>query len=419
MKSSIFSTYWALFLILALIPPPQSALLSPPANSVFPPELGRRTLRSTNAGMEESKVRLLLEGALNSSSAGLGESLTVADLVVRGVTYAEVVKEIQEAYEILPQYPAFHLEKIIQTLDPAQWTFYGQGERDYAIRLSQMNLDELRAQASQFYTTSKGPDAMVDEIIATRESSPPYYGISHYIGNIYNWVSIFEDLNEGRQVDPEHLKRAESSAREVAYLREILYRWDNQPKPRSHSLFSAAGLEEGGVKIGLIDRREFSDTYAKRLKAMDQWDQVIHFLRGRDLSTVELTEITGLTQFTLHTDPGLVDVAEALAKSHPVVGIRFPVSGELRSNAQKPGVIKAPGLIIPDEMMPSFAWPEGSESPVRVTRAVDRDKMAEILPVAWIALSYNPKLTIEQILSQNVLLITLHDDKGTAVLIFA
>ncbi len=69
--------------------------------------------------------------------------------------------------------------------------------------------------------------------------------------------------------------------------------------------------------------------------------------------------------------------------------------------------------------MPPFVWPEGNRPPVRVTEAIYPSDMAEIRPAGWIALSYNPTLSVEHILSQDVLLIMIHDDKGTAVLAFA
>ena len=223
----------------------------------------KRKLRVLNSSVDgQGDFLKLLEERVTPSqraasspppAAGLEELLAVEDLIVREVTYAQVVKEIEKANKALSQYPAFDLEKIVQARDPARWTFYSQRERDYAILLSRMNLDELRAQAGQFYTTSRGPDAIVDEIISSRGDSSPYGQISHYIGNVYGLEVLFQDLKEGRQVDPAQLETIERNLQQVAYLREILYRWDNQPKPRSHTLFSAARLEEKGTPAaGLV-----------------------------------------------------------------------------------------------------------------------------------------------------------------------
>lgn len=69
MKKLFFSPNVALLLILALILPPSYAP-SRVSLSNHRPELSRRTLRPSNAGMEESKVRGQLETALNPPDGG-------------------------------------------------------------------------------------------------------------------------------------------------------------------------------------------------------------------------------------------------------------------------------------------------------------------------------------------------------------
>ena len=115
----------------------------------------------------------------------------------------------------------------------------------------------------------------------------------------------------------------------------------------------------------------------------------------------------------------MAEVAGTVARANPVEGIVFEIQGNLSQKQKIPELFEAPGLIVPDKLMLPFAWPEGSRPPVRVMDPVYASDMAKIRPAGWIALSYNPTLTLQHILSQDVLLITIYDDKGTAVLIFA
>lgn len=180
---------------------------------------------------------------------------------------------------------------------------------------------------------------------------------------------------------------------------------------------AAGGAEE--VRVMPVEDPNFWKEFGAQL-SFAQLADVGNFLDGRDRSRVEVTAVTGISSFFLHTDSALKSEADQLVENYPVQGIDIRVSDQLRSRPRTPEAFEKPGLMLPGLGLGSFDWPEGVPSPVRITEPIDIADMPALRPTSWIALQYNPRLTVEHILTQNVLVITYQNAKReTVVLIFA
>lgn len=145
--------------------------------------------------------------------------------------------------------------------------------------------------------------------------------------------------------------------------------------------------------------------------------QVEQFVAGKQ-GKVEVTAVSGRMLFHLYADSALAVVADQKVIEDPVEGIRFDISS-LREKPNTDEAFAAPGLIAADAMLPPLDWAPGSKSSVREVTISNTD-FAKVNSVAWVALAYNPNLSLEQIVGQGVLTMTTTDAQGNTVhLVFA
>jgi|GEM_PF-3892301 len=160
--------------------------------------------------------------------------LGTRDLIVKPKTYLDITSEMK----IKVQYG----QKLSEMTDPRKWEFRNQEQRDYAVRISQMTLTELDAEAKRYYNWSFGIDQGLDLII-----QDPYHAhLGHVVNDPEAVIFMREDA---KQSMPEFYERdkeryeqeVKGAEKEIALVREILYRWDSSPKGRSYLLFSDKG----------------------------------------------------------------------------------------------------------------------------------------------------------------------------------
>ncbi|MBI3333340.1 MAG: HEAT repeat domain-containing protein [Candidatus Omnitrophica bacterium] len=174
-----------------------------------------------------------------------------------------------------------------------------------------------------------------------------------------------------------------------------------------------AGLGETGVEVLDADGDRFRQLYGRRLNPF-QHDQVASFLSNRVFGSIQVIAVTGRTLFTLHADPAIAREAKKHDRGS-LEGVAFDIRDNLRDLS--PGEIRAPGLIASDkDIAEPYVKPEGVS--VRAVPVSDL-QMRRLKPVAWMALAYNPRLQVDHLLDQQILLITLQDEEGTVHLIFS
>ncbi len=108
----------------------------------------------------------------------------------------------------------------------------------------------------------------------------------------------------------------------------------------------AAGVEESKAQITTPTDESFWDAFYDRLSDAQRSDIMSFLQRARERGKkVEITAVTGITDFHLHTDGGLATVAERVAERYPVEGIRFHTPGDLSQRAKTLDAFETPGLI--------------------------------------------------------------------------
>lgn len=174
------------------------------------------------------------------------------------------------------------------------------------------------------------------------------------------------------------------------------------------------------VRVDQVDASFWKTGYGAGLRLTgDQRAQVEQFVAGQ-ASKVEVTAVSGGMLFHLYADPALAAIADRKVKEQPVEGIHFDVSILQRDKPLTFEAFTVSGLIAADSMLSPPHWVLGSKSPVREVTVSNTD-FSEISPVAWVALAYNRKLSLEQLVShQGILTMTARDAQGNTVhLLFA
>ena len=163
----------------------------------------------------------------------------------------------------------------------------------------------------------------------------------------------------------------------------------------------SAGAEE----VAVIPAADFLERYGARLTG-EQTGQVQSFLKQ---GNHEVTLVTAPETFHLYTDAGLAAIANRMQLQQPVEAVNFDIVDNLRTRPRTVEKFKAPGLIVSDPVVGEFDW---QGSPLR-TLSMSVQQMQLLKPVAWIALSINRNLTVEQVL--NLRSITFTDEQGRTV----
>ena len=174
-----------------------------------------------------------------------------------------------------------------------------------------------------------------------------------------------------------------------------------------------AGLEEAVTiaesPISVISPKDALQRYGTWF-TKEQKTQIGEFVRDR---SVDVIDIAGETEFNLLTDQGLAAVAQRKIEESPVEGVAFTLSGDLREPTAL-GAARSPGLVAWDPVIGNLSWASPSLRTVEITA----DQMQKLKPADWIALSVQPTLTVERLLSQGILLLTVETDQGTRHLLF-
>ena len=185
------------------------------------------------------------------------EMLTTEELLAdTGTTFRQVVKAMQAHERAHPRsYGSDMLPALIPLLDLRTRTFSTKDQRAYAEQLSRMSLEALRQEGQRYEDWKEGLTEPLRAICTELPDSPPYYAIAHYIRAVQFPVARGILGEPGRDAAT-YAKMAEvvrQGERRWAFQCEVFYRWDTQPKPRSHTLFAAAGLEERRVNVNTVN----------------------------------------------------------------------------------------------------------------------------------------------------------------------
>jgi len=205
---------------------------------------------------------------------GLEEMLTTEELLTdTGTTFRQVVEAMQARERAYPgSYRSDVLPLLTPILDPRTRTFSTNDLRAYAERLSRMSLEELRQEGQHYQDWEEGLTKPL-RAICTEIPSPPYNAIAHYISAALFPASVAQEtLREPGHDAAEYAKAAEmirQGEERWAFQCEVFYRWDTQPKPRSRTLFPAAGTEETAVERAQA-LQDFVDGEVRTLQGQGQ-----------------------------------------------------------------------------------------------------------------------------------------------------
>ena len=176
---------------------------------------------------------------------------------------------------------------------------------------------------------------------------------------------------------------------------------------------SAAGLEEKGAleagRAALVEEVSIVDFVGsgKYAAGVPEGQRV---LAKTLLDNGAVTIAAGVVGdvFQLITDSDLTAAANMNLNRSPIEGVRFIVSGELRTEQNFQGQ----GLIVPSNTQGSFNRPGIS---LRILDPVSEQQMLALTPLAWIALNLDRNLTVNQVLSLRLSFLTSRDERGRTI----
>lgn len=228
---------------------------STPRTLSFSETLINETLNQTlkiaanTPGVTGSKALPEMDLAAHSRAENRGtKNLEMSHLFHNRPTFRETVAQFQ--LKTLEKEKADDvLELLTEYLDPTKWKFFSDEERQFAISFSNMELSDLEREALSLdpHRFSGGIESVLNWI-----QTDPYLGFRDFIRN----ASVFFGVANLASNEPWF----KDALKKWALIREIFYRWDNQPKVRSHTLFSRAETRTETLKKKIVFR-EFSISF--------------------------------------------------------------------------------------------------------------------------------------------------------------
>jgi hypothetical protein len=183
-------------------------------------------------------------------------------------------------------------------------------------------------------------------------------------------------------------------------------------------LLQEAGLEEPSQ--GVLDEtgsQSVDEVLARYALSQDQLGQIRQFSEGRDVS-VEVVDAVVPISLNIYADSYLGIVTERMVNQDPIEGVDFNVQSDLRTRPRTPEAFEGPGLVLADSNLEPYAWMTQGSSSVRV-ETLSAVELASLKPTALVALTFNPRITIDHVFNQQYLVITVETLEGTKHLIFA
>ncbi|MBI3312946.1 MAG: protein kinase [Candidatus Omnitrophica bacterium] len=163
------------------------------------------------------------------------EYLRMEDLLAVQPTFKKILGTLRKDFRKRQVYRSLVILRGLE--NPKKWPFPTGEVRQYAIRLSQMTLRELKGEALKY--KNEGGLMDVDEMVAAILRYAD--NIGHFMAHTSPLALDESDLEEMSQEDSGVKERYHQAVLKgqmaAAFLREFFYRWDNKPKPRSHKLF--------------------------------------------------------------------------------------------------------------------------------------------------------------------------------------
>ncbi|MBI1953577.1 MAG: hypothetical protein HYS41_05580 [Candidatus Omnitrophica bacterium] len=134
------------------------------------------------------------------------------------------------------------------------------------------------------------------------------------------------------------------------------------------------------------------------------------------LSDMEKLGVVEPRPFVLYADSTLGAIAKRMSKEHPLPGVHIEIDDyDIRDRVENPEGFIQPGLIAIDPMLEELHW----KNPPQPLRVIRPEQMQRLAPYHWVALRFNPELTVEKALALQVITFTDSDPKGNEMLIYA
>lgn len=191
------------------------------------------------AAPESSAVAEASEPAPKDTSPGSTDKmLSPDDMFVINPTFHEVLREVISWPREMDKEWRRWIRRLTNISSPDLWNFPNEEVHEYAIRLSKMDRATLEKEALNYDQWKRGIRFCLEGIA---EDNQKRYGLFHFINSVDPVIYYSEEDLKTRP--PEFVSGYRAlvlrGQKESAFIREVYYRWDDKPKPRSYHFFKA------------------------------------------------------------------------------------------------------------------------------------------------------------------------------------